>query len=346
MAPALIVDTLLSWIIWPSSLLYLSLLAPPLFLWRWFTHSSIVAPIFAINPRNRVALITGASSGIGRELSKEFARRGTKLFLCARREQELHDIAREATQLGSPEVGIRVTDVSREDECKDMVMSCVERFGRLDFLCLNAGVGHRPLFFEEESSTEGFRDVFDVDFWGAVYPTHYALDPLKRTRGQILVTASVAGLLPWPRQALYNAAKAAAVNFFDTVRVELSGVVGVTIACPGWVDAGLTEGRAVAPEQLQEMKGPLPVTRARSVSKAMIDGALIRKRFVIYPSWYATLLANRVFAPEVLDLVLRMFFVPVDRRSASLHMGGGGGGERGPGGGGGGKQQAGGAKGQ
>eukprot|EP00898_Chlorokybus_atmophyticus_P008402 jgi/Chlat1/8563/Chrsp82S07983 len=322
MAPAIVADTLLSCILWPATLLYLIPLAPVLYVWRWLTHSTFVAALFGINPRNRVALVTGASSGIGKELAKEFARRGAKVFMCARRERMLQDLAREASRLGSPDVAIRVTDVKREDECKAMVMECVERFGRLDFLCLNAGAAHSFLF-EEADSTEGFKDTLDVDFWGAVYPTHYALDPLKRTRGQILVTASVAGFIPFPRQSLYNASKAALINFFDTVRVELSGVVGVTIACPGWVKTEITDGKILdaqgrteeSRERAKEHIGPIPMAEAPDCAVRMVNAALARKRYVVFPSWYGTLLLQRLLAPEIQDFFFRTFYVPTNRRS-------------------------------
>eukprot|EP00898_Chlorokybus_atmophyticus_P005541 jgi/Chlat1/5989/Chrsp4S06303 len=330
-------NSALNWIIWPATIATILPAAPILLVYRWLKHRKPV-----IDPRGKVVLITGASSGICREVAKEFARRGAKLFLCARREERLEggeehalisdspntqDVAQEAKELGSPDVAIRPTDVKHEDECKAMVEDCVKRFGGVDILVLGAGVASM-YFFEEAETTEGFRDPYDVDVWGTIYPTYYALDELKKAKGHIVVTGSVASFTAFPKMSLYNGAKAAVYNFFDTLRVELNDSVGITLVCPGFVKSEMTGGKTfLTPEgrqmndpdhimvifhapQAQRKGGVVPLSEPDDLALAMVDATLARKRLLVFPSWGATFLLLRVFAPELQDLLLRLLYVP------------------------------------
>ncbi|KAI5077425.1 hypothetical protein GOP47_0007249 [Adiantum capillus-veneris] len=205
---------------------------------RWATRI-LQGPLVA---RGRVVLITGASSGIGRHMAFEYARRGAKLVLAARREHLLREVADLCTSFGAQGVSIVPTDVSKEEDCRRMVNSAISTFGGLDVLVNNAGTTHSSLFEEYTESSE-FRYVMDVDFWGNVYPTLHALEHLKRSRGHIVVTASVAAYVPYPYLTMYTAAKGAIVNFYDTLRVEslLKNDIGITLALPGFVDTEMTQ---------------------------------------------------------------------------------------------------------
>ncbi|KAJ7545885.1 hypothetical protein O6H91_08G014900 [Diphasiastrum complanatum] len=280
----------------------------------------LLSYVFCENIYRKVVIITGASSGIGehyvQHLAYQYGERGARLVLVARRDDLLRRVADRARKRGAKDVLVIPADVARKEECKRVIDETIDRFGRLDHLVNNAGVTH-SFFFEEATDTSAFTPLIDITFWGDVYPTYYALPHLRRTRGKILVTASVASWLPYPRMSMYNSAKAAIFNLYETLRVELGSDVGVTIAMPGWIESEMTKGKFVSPEGDAALKpeqrdvdvGPFPVAYAEECAQAIVTGALRGKHYVIYPFWYSTLLLYRVFAPELLEWSYRLLFV-------------------------------------
>ncbi|KAK4365699.1 hypothetical protein RND71_013579 [Anisodus tanguticus] len=117
----------------------------------------------------------------------------------------------------------------------------------LDHLVNTASLGH-TFYLEEATDTNVFPILMDINFWGNVYPTYVALPYLRQSRGRIIVNASVESWLPLPRMSLYSAAKAALVNFYETLRFEVDGDVGVTIATHGWIGTEMTGGRFMLEE--------------------------------------------------------------------------------------------------
>ncbi|KAH7425464.1 hypothetical protein KP509_11G055500 [Ceratopteris richardii] len=257
--------------------------------WTRFFKGPIVS-------RGKVVVVTGASSGIGRQIALEYGRRGAKLVLVARREHLLREVAELCKERGAEDAKIVPADLSREEDCKKMINFTVTTFGRLDILVNNAGTTISR-FFEDAESPSEFRYVMNVDFWGNIHPTLHALKHLQRTKGQIVVTSSVAAYIPYPYLTFYTAAKGAIVNFYDTLRVEslLRKEVGITLAFPGFVKTELTE---------KEPPGHIPrwwpMISAETAAIAIVEAASERKRYVIVPGWYITSLFYRIFAPEVL----------------------------------------------
>ncbi|KAH7440459.1 hypothetical protein KP509_04G108500 [Ceratopteris richardii] len=206
-------------------------------------------------------------------------------------------------------------DVAKEGDCKRFIDETIQRFGRLDHLVNNAGISHSFLF--EEADVTSLHPVMDVTFWGNVYPTLYALPHLRRSRGKIIVNASVVAWLPIPRMSIYNAAKAGIFNFYETLRLEIEPAVGITIITPGYVESEMTkgkfmsrEGRVVVDEEQRDIQvGPWPVEYAETCAKAIVSGAVRGKRHVQVPSWYNIFIIYRVFAPEVLDWLYNILYV-------------------------------------
>ncbi|KAM3272106.1 hypothetical protein ACQJBY_042351 [Aegilops geniculata] len=194
--------------------------------------------------RGKVVLITGASSGIGEHLAYEYARKGACVALVARTEIALRAVAKTARELGAPDTLVVPADITNVDEAKRAVEETVAHFGKLNHLVANAGVWS-SCFFEEITNVSAFQNVMDLNFWGAVYPTYFALPYLKASRGNIVVTASVAGRVPVARMSFYNASKAAVIRFYETLRAEVGPHVRVTILMPGYVVSNLTMGKGV-----------------------------------------------------------------------------------------------------
>ncbi|KMS97690.1 hypothetical protein BVRB_5g124740 [Beta vulgaris subsp. vulgaris] len=218
---------------------------PPLLFLRFVISN--LRYIFSENVAGKVVLITGASSGIGEHLAYEYARRGACLALVARRRQHLQNVAKTAHHLGAPDVIVIPADVSKLEDSKHFITETVEHFGRLDHLVNNAGIATMSMF-EEFTCVTNAAPVMETNFWGSVYSTHFAIPHLRTSKGKIIVIASSGAWLPAPRLALYSASKAALVIFFETLRVELGGDIGITIVTPGLIESELTKGKFLSPE--------------------------------------------------------------------------------------------------
>jgi short-subunit dehydrogenase len=233
----------------------------------------------------RVVIITGASDGIGAEMARQMARdqRGAiALVLAARNAAMLEAVAAECVALGA-EVLTVPTDVSVQADCKHLVATCVDRFGRIDTLINNAGRSAHALF-EEVQDLGWYEDLMRVNLWGSVWCTHAALPHLKATRGSIVAVSSLAGLVGVPGRSAYGATKFAMAGFFESLRAELKGAgVSVTTAYPGVVATRIrhrgynAEGKELGVSSLKEDKA-MPVEEC---ARLIIAGMNARKREVV-----------------------------------------------------------------
>ncbi len=170
--------------------------------------------------RDQVVIVTGASAGIGSALALRLARQGAKVVLAARRQDRLEQVAAECRALGG-EALVVPTDVGDETQCQALVQKTVDRFGRLDMLVNNAGLAVTALF-EELPNLDLFKHTLDVNFYGAVYCTYYALPYLKQNRGRILVISSLGGKTSIPYNSPYCASKYGLHGFCDSLRNRVS----------------------------------------------------------------------------------------------------------------------------
>ncbi|GJN03128.1 hypothetical protein PR202_ga20537 [Eleusine coracana subsp. coracana] len=312
-----LVNTFMDWAA-RRSLMLLAVFLPPYYVYKLTTSAfKAAAPE---NVAGKVVLITGASSGIGEQIAYQYAKKGARLALVARREESLREVAAKANDLGSPDVLVVAGDVSNSEDCKRFVQTTVERFGQLDHLVNNAGVAN-VCWFEEVPDVADFKQVMAVNFWGAVHPTHCALPHLKKSGGKIFVNSSAAAVLATPKMSFYNASKAAVLNFFETLRIELRNQVGITIATPGWLESEMTKGKHLSKEGTvesdQDMRdaqvGLFPVVRAERCAEAIVDSICRGRRHLTVPAWYRAMFLWRMLAPEVADVTQRLFY----RRTAS-----------------------------
>jgi short-subunit dehydrogenase len=184
---------------------------------------------------NSVILITGASSGIGEEMAYQYAVRGVRLFLCARSVDKLKQVSEKCKALGS-ECDFARCDVSNEEDCKKAIAQCIEKFGGLDVLVVNAGI-NAHFFFEEVQDMAIFEKLMKTNFFGYLYPTKHAFPHLKKNKGQIVVISSASGEVGFPKRTAYCASKFAVTGFFESLRIETEGSgVSITIICPPSVD--------------------------------------------------------------------------------------------------------------
>lgn len=284
-------------------LIYIPLSVPvKLFVWAF------VKPFRKENLRGKVVLITGASSGIGEELAYQYAKKGACLALLARRKQALEGVAAAARERGALDVLVLPADVSDAGESRRAVEETVAHFGKLNHLVANAGIWS-TCSFDEVTNITAFTKMMDVNFWGSVYPTYYALPHLKASKGKLIVCSSAAGTAAISRMSFYNATKAAQLRFYETLRAELGSDVGVTILTPGFVESEITRGKAMQKggeiavnEEARDVQiGVFPVGRVETFCKIALDSIRKGDWYVTWPSLYRPLQLVACLAPEVMN---------------------------------------------
>ena len=188
-----------------------------------------------------VALVTGASSGIGNATAKALAAEGASVALAARREDELETLADQIDSDGG-ETLVVPTDVTDETQVEEMIARTHEKFGRLDILVNNAGV--MLLERVEDASPENFRQMAEVNLLGLMNTTHAAL-PIMQEQGEghIVNLSSVAGRKAMAGGSAYNATKFGVNGFTEALRQEMAGenMIRTTLIEPGYVDTELQE---------------------------------------------------------------------------------------------------------
>ncbi|KAG0555394.1 hypothetical protein M758_12G168300 [Ceratodon purpureus] len=308
------VESFLNVLLPPSAATVLLLMSPMLVFFK--ALMAVSSWVFHEDMHGKVVLITGASSGIGEHIAYEYAQKGARLVLVARRESLLKEVAHRAMAKGASDVKVIIGDVQKENDCKRFVDETVKKFGRLDHLVNNAGVAH-SFFYTDTKDLRSLTSTFDTTFWGDVYMSYFALPHLRRTSGKILVIASAASWLPYPRQSIYNSAKSATLAFFDTLRVEVGDAIGITIVMPGWVESEITKGKVIHEDaamwidqtQRDIHVGPVPVISVTECARAAVKGVIRGSHYVTVPFYYSIFLLYRVFAPEVLLWAFRLVFV-------------------------------------
>ena len=226
---------------------------------------------------DKIVLVTGASSGIGKALAFEFASRGSKLVLAARNIEKLKEIEKTLTKQGS-QVLIVKTDVSIESDCQNLISEAVAKFGRIDVLINNAGISMRAMFKDCELSV--LKNLMDVNFWGTVYCTKYAMPYITQSKGSVVGVISIAGYIGLPGRTGYSASKYAIRGFLDTLRVEnLKTGVHVLVAAPGFTASNV---RNVALTADGSSQGETPRDEAKmmtaEVCAAHIAKAVVRRK--------------------------------------------------------------------
>jgi short-subunit dehydrogenase len=222
---------------------------------------------------DKVVIVTGASSGIGLATAREFASQGGKVVLAARSRELLESIVNELKGAGFEAYAV-ITDVTKEEECKNLIEKTIEKYGRIDILINNAGISMRALFSEVDISV--LRRLFDVNFWGAVQCTKYALPYLIQSRGSVVGVSSVAGFVGLPGRTGYSASKYALHGFLETLRIEnLKNGLHVLILCAGFTKSDIRKKALTAhgmpqgftPREEEKMMQPEDV--ARSIYRAL-----------------------------------------------------------------------------
>lgn len=231
--------------------------------------------------QNKVVIITGASSGIGKALVYEFARQGAKIVMAARNLTKLHQIEEDLKNKGTEAISVP-TDVTDEKACQLLVEKAIERFGGIDILVNNAGISMRAIF--KEVDLKVIRKVMDVNFWGTVYCTKYALPYLLLNRGSVVGIISVAGFIGLPGRTGYAASKFAVRGFLNTLRVEnLKKGLHVLVAAPGFTASNIRKTALVADgsQQGESPRNENKMMTAEECARIIVQGVRKRKREIV-----------------------------------------------------------------
>jgi NAD(P)-dependent dehydrogenase (short-subunit alcohol dehydrogenase family) len=262
--------------------------------------------------REKVVLITGASSGIGRATALRLAGHGSKLVLAARNKEALDEVVRAAEALGAEALAVP-TDVTNPEECRRAVDQALARFTRLDVLICSAGLSMRAYF--ANSNLEAMERVMRVNFFGTMNATHFALPYIKQTRGSLVALSSLTGLRGIPSYSLYGASKFAVQGLYDSLRLELKrDGVHVGVVAPGFVDTPLRD-HVLGPDGKPWAEPPQPPFRIWPVEKCVdkIIHLLVWRRAQMNLPWFMAPLfwLDEIVFRTIGNAILRYAFPPV-----------------------------------
>lgn len=251
--------------------------------------------------RGKVVIVTGASSGIGEAIAREFARNGSKVMLAARSEANLIRITDEILIEGF-EATFLQTDVSKEAECKNLIEKTLEKYGTINILVNNAGISMRASF--DDVDLKVLHRLMDVNFWGTVYCTRYALPYLVKNKGSLIGVSSVAGFHGLPGRTGYSASKFAMHGFLETIRIEnLKKGLHVMIIAPGFTATEIRK-HALNADGCEQGNSPLnegSLATPEHVARWVLKGIRKKKRNKILPlAGKLTALFQRII-PEIVD---------------------------------------------
>lgn len=214
-----------------------------------------------------ICIITGASSGIGKALALEFSKKGFAVVCAARNQELLLQTVKEITSNGGNAIAVKC-DVSKEEDCKNLIEKTILKYGRINVLINNAGISMRSVF--AETNPKVIEKLMQVNFMGAVYCTRFALEFIIQTKGSIIGISSIAGYRGLPGRTGYSASKFALRGFLQSLRLEnKKHSLHIMEASPGYTSSNirkaalLKDGTAQGETPLEENK-IMPASRVAS----------------------------------------------------------------------------------
>ncbi|GAA4323898.1 SDR family oxidoreductase [Mucilaginibacter gynuensis] len=258
---------------------------------------------------NKIIVITGASSGIGKSLAVECASRGANIVLAARQYDKLCKIGQDLEKQYQIKALAVQCDVVVEADCANLIKQAVATFGKIDVLISNAGIAMRALFQDVELNV--LKRVMDVNFWGTVYCTKYAFPEILKTKGSIVGVSSIAGYKGLPGRTGYVSSKFAMNGFLDSLRVEnLKTGVHVLTACPGFTTSNI-RNVALSKDGTQQGESSMNESKMMSsekVARMIMNGVENRSRTLIMTGQGKFTVALSKFLPVLLDKIAYRVF--------------------------------------
>jgi dehydrogenase/reductase SDR family protein 7B len=251
--------------------------------------------------QNKVAIITGGSSGIGKALATEFGLHGFSVMITGRNQEELNKTVSELKQKGISVVGFQA-DVSKEEDNRQMAAAAIHSFGRLDVLINNAGISMWAMF--EEVDIDVIKKVMDINFYGVLYATKYCLPEIKKNKGSIVGISSIAGYRGLPGRAGYSASKFALNGFLEVLRTELLKTgVHVLTASPGFTSSNIRK-RSLTKDGTSQGESPRDessMMSAEECARYIYNAVLNRKRSIVLTTQGKLTVFLNKWLPSVTD---------------------------------------------
>lgn len=231
--------------------------------------------------KDKVVIITGGSSGIGKAMAEKFGVEGSRILITGRNRDELNRTVEELLNKGIKISGIQA-DVSIEDDNRKMAEEAIRVYGRIDVLINNAGISMRALFSDVD--LEVVKKVMDINFYGVLYATKYCLPEIIKNKGSVIGISSIAGYRGLPGRTGYSASKFALNGFLEVLRTELlkSGVHVLT-ACPGFTASNIRK-RSLTKDGSQQGESPRKEEKmmtAEACANHIYNATVKRKRTLI-----------------------------------------------------------------
>ena len=252
--------------------------------------------------KDKVIIVTGASSGIGLAAAKLFASFDAKVVMAARSFDKLEQFRNEMPEPAN--VLCVKTDVSVEEDCKNLIEETIKTFGRIDVLVNNAGISMRAMFIDLDLDV--IKRLMNTNFWGTVYCTKYALPYLLESKGSVVGVISTAGHIGLPGRTGYSASKFAVRGFLNTLRVEhrYDGL-HVMVFAPGFTSSNIRNTALLADGSPQGMtpRNEDKMMSADKVAKRMAYGLRLRKNeMILTPMGKMTKFCN-FYVPKFVEWV-------------------------------------------
>ena len=255
---------------------------------------------------NKVVAVTGGTDGIGKPLVELLLSQGARVATCGRHHDKLYDLQ---TKYASSPLHTVVADVSSENDCRRFIESTIKVFGGIDVLINNAGISMRALL--KETTIDVIRKVMDINFFGAVYCTKYALDSIIERKGAIVGVSSIAGYRGLPGRSGYSASKFALQGWLEAIRTELlDDGVHVMWVCPGFTASNIRNA-ALNKDGATQGESPMDESQlmtAEECAQHILHAIEHKKRTLVLTfTGKRTVLMNKFF-PGWADKLVKNFF--------------------------------------
>ncbi|TAG02623.1 MAG: SDR family oxidoreductase [Cytophagia bacterium] len=254
--------------------------------------------------KNKVIIITGASSGIGKALALELGNLEAKIVITGRRKEALDTVEQELRQKNIEVLSI-VADSAIEEDNQRIINETIKKFQKIDILINNAGISMRALF--EDTKIEVIKQIMDINFYGMVYATKYALPYILESKGSIVGISSINGYRGTPARTGYTASKFAMNGFLEALRTEvMKRDVHILVACPGFTASNI---RKYALDQNGNPQGESPreeqkMMSAETVAKKIINAIQKRKRDLILTRQGKLAVFLNKWLPKMMDKIV------------------------------------------
>ncbi len=273
--------------------------------------------------KHKVVVVTGATGGIGRALSWRFATAGARIVLIDLDMEQMSALQNQVERSGTEVLSIEC-DITDYERCQAAMQQVVDRFGGIDVLINNAGISHQSQFSETDMAV--FRQIMEVNYFGAIHCTKAALDSLVQRHGMIISLSSTGGFAPMLGRVAYSASKHALHGLFESLRVELKDKgVQVMIACPGATATDMRKTTMDGAGNVLELPADAAgsVASPPDVAEAIFRGAVNNRRILIhskmskknwfYWKFFPALFEYKLYKQQQADFARHLDSVTVDQ---------------------------------